>query len=438
MIRTMNTHPVSLRGAGISRVGLCRRQSGPIKSIVYPPPSSRPQSGLERRLARWFLLVLVWGTAATALGGPTLMGRPLAALVWIAQAVLAALALVFSTRGKIVFPILVWLPWLIWILLRCDFAEFYCVQRTAMLWVGPLVGISASAVIRDQNELSWLLRSLRVIVVLSLAIYVLSVLHVLPTGMVFSGCSLMTLCLAASLLAPYVLAGNRRDTFLWLSCLAMCTREAWRITIGTCIMTLALTPTRQPLQKRLLAVIVTGMLGIAVLSVPQVKDKMLDYSGHDSLRELARNPGDTYSSGRFFMWELYLREAWKQPLLGHGGNASQQFGVNLAGWAHPHCDYIRVFFEYGAIGIVLLGIPSFYTLVFTYRRTRAASSAVLRDAWAVSCGGFISMGLLAITDNVMLYIAYFGCLLFGLVGAACGASAIEPALRRPGVRLYGH
>ena len=50
------------------------------------------------------------------------------------------------------------------------------------------------------------------------------------------------------------------------------------------------------------------------------------------------------------MWRLYIEEALKQPLLGHGGNTSTWFGHEIAGWDHPHCDYIRIFFEYGAVG----------------------------------------------------------------------------------------
>jgi len=401
---------------------------------MCPPPSGRPQSNLERRLAVWFLMALVWGTAAITVEGRvlTLAGKPLTAFVWMAQAALAGLALAFSTRKKITFPIAVWLPWLFWIVIRCNFTDFVCVQRTAMLWAGPIAGMGASVVISNPDELSWLIRSLRVIVVICLTIYAMTILHVLPLGVRFSGCSLMTLCLAASLLAPYVLAGNRRDTILWLSCLAMCTLEAFRITIGTCILTLPLTPSRQSPKKRLMAVIVVGFLGIAVLSVPQVRDKMLSYSGHDSLRELVRSPGDTYSSGRFAMWRLYMSEAWERPLLGHGGSTAYAFGMEIAGWDHPHSDYIRVFFEYGIIGLILLGIPFLYTLLLAYRQIRVTQSAILRDAWTVSCGGFISMALLAVTDNVILYIAFFGCLLFGLFGGACGASTGENRVRPEG------
>ena len=129
-------------------------------------------------------------------------------------------------------------------------------------------------------------------------------------------------------------------------------------------MTLPLTPARVSLNKRLAALLCMGVLGLAVFAVPQVRQKMLRNSGHDKLRELAWNPGDTYSSGRFFMWELYLQEAWNRPLIGHGGSSSYTFGMKANEWDHPHNELIRVFFDYGVVGLVLLGIPFLYTFRF--------------------------------------------------------------------------
>jgi O-antigen ligase len=388
---------------------------------------------LERRLAVWFLLTLVWGTAATAFGFPALplVGKQFAGIVWVAQATLGALALAFSTRRKITFPFIVWLPWLMWVILRCDFSYSISVQRTAMLWGAPLVGLCASAVIASEQELAWMLRSMRVIVLLILVLFSVTSLHFLPPGVGFFGSSYITLCLMAAVLAPHVMTGQRRDTVLWLCCVGMCAWSAFRGTIGTCIMTLPLTPARISLNKRLAALLCMGALGLAVFAVPQVRQKMLRNSGHDKLRELAWSPGDTYSSGRFFMWELYLQEAWNRPLIGHGGSSSYTFGMKANEWDHPHNELIRVFFDYGVVGLVLLGIPFLYTFRFALRWTRHAPSAFLRDAWASACGGFIAMAQLGLTDNVILYLSFFGCLLFGLIGGACGASARDDDLRPP-------
>jgi len=408
-----------------------RLRSSRIGSVFYPPLAGYPGSYPERLLVACFLMSLTWGTAATALGGTKLAfaGKQFAGYVWVIQGTLAGLSLALCTRRRAAFPLVVWLPWLIWIIVRCDFDDFYCVQRTIMLWAGPLAALSMSAIVVNEQQLSWLLRSLRVIVVISLVIYIMSLAHALPSGIWFSGSSLMTACLAASALAPNVLLGRRKDILLWLGCLAMCCLSVFRAVIVTCALTLPLTPSPQPMQRRLIAVFMGIVLVLAAFSLPATRQKMLMNSGQDSLRGLAAHPGDVYSSGRFSMWRLYMDEALKQPLLGHGGNASYYFGVDLAGWEHPHSDYIRVFFDYGLIGVMLLGLPVLHTLVDTYRRVRLAGSVVTRDAWTVSCGGFISMCLLAITDNVLLYVAFFGCLLFGILGAAYGVSAAQSGIR---------
>ena len=85
-----------------------------------------------------------------------------------------------------------------------------------------LVGLCASAVIASEQELAWLLRSIRVIVLLILVLFSVTSLHFLPPGVGFFGSSYITLCLMAAVLAPHVMTGQRRDTVLWLCCVGMC------------------------------------------------------------------------------------------------------------------------------------------------------------------------------------------------------------------------
>ena len=405
-----------------------KRSNNERRSFSFFPPSAEgPPPSTEGRLGSAVLMALSWGTAASAIGGSRLAfaGREFTGYLWVVQATIGGLALAFCRGRRSSFPFSVWLPWLIWITLLCDFGDVACVQRTLMLWAGPIVAASTSVVVRGERQLIWLLQSLRAIVLTTLAFMSMAKLGLFPPGIWFNGSSLMAICLAASALVPGVLRRNAADTALWLCCLGLCGLRAFRATIVTCALTLPLTPLRLSFAKRSLTIMCFVVCVCAVLALPNVRGKMLKNTGYDSLLDLMRNPQDLYSSGRFYMWGEYVREARKRPLLGHGGNASYWFGMNLAEWAHPHCEYIRVLFDYGIVGLALLGVAIINTLITAYRGVRNASSLVVRDGWVVTFGGFVSLALLGITDNVILYIVFFGCLLFGVLGATHSVHALH-------------
>ena len=385
------------------------------------------ESASETVVFAAFMISLTWGTALTCISSSRLVfaGKMFSGYMWVIQTVLGALSIMICKRGKMTFPFYVWLPWLMWITVRCDFGDFGSVQRTAMLWAVPIVGAATSMVIVRKEHLEWLLKSIVIIVLFSAAVFLIYELHLLPKG-VWTGtaASTMTLCLAASYFAPYVFEGRLKYVLLWSFCAAICIFSTGRTATAVCLLTLPLSPARVPLLRRLLLAYTVVFLGLLAFSIPATRVKF-SYSGEVSLVEVLKDPSLLNTTGRLYMWELLWEEAWKNPVFGAGGNAHGHFGEQAYGTDNPHNDYIRVFFDYGLLGLLLLGVPMVYTLAYTYLAIRVTNCRLLRDAYIVCCGGFISMCLLAITDNVILYIAYFGCLLFGILGAAHGVSAAE-------------
>lgn len=408
----------------------------PAAVSVWPRSAGLGRSGPKIVVFRGFMMSLAWGTMLTCLWGPALVfgGKALCGYVWVVQGLFAALALVVCRRGRITFPVLAWVPWLIWITIRCDFADFSTVQRTFMLWAAPIVGITASAVIVRREDLEWLIRSFYVLVPAFALLYLACALGWLPPGVIVgNSASLMVLCLAGSYCAPYVYKGRWRQILMWLCCVAVCAVDLGRMATATCILTVPLSPARTGVTRRVLLACVTGLAALLAFSLPRMQEKMSTGGGTNTI-QIVGTGVDVYDSGRSDVWEAFWEEAWKSkttPFFGAGGNASEYFCAEIApGWEHPHSDYIRVFFDYGLVGLLLLAAPMGYTLIYTYRATRAASDRLLRDAWTVSCGGLISTCLLAITDNVILYVAFFGCLLFGILGGAHGVAAAQEQLTR--------
>jgi len=149
--------------------------------------------------------------------------------------------------------------------------------------------------------------------------------------------------------------------------------------------------------------------------------------GHGTIWDIASfDPGELHTSGRLTAWPLYIQgieDVW----FGQGSTASVEFGNATFGtgkWSHPHNEYIRIVFDYGIVGTVLFAIP---VLLLLYTCHKRAFSGLPDTLWLyrVSAGGIVVMLLLGITGNVLMYVAWFGNMLFATIGVAYGRSSIR-------------
>ncbi len=176
--------------------------------------------------------------------------------------------------------------------------------------------------------------------------------------------------------------------------------------------------TRHPLRKVGAAVIV-GLVGFAIYCTPTFQERFfLDDSGGTS--QIAT--GDFDSAGRFEAWPRIWEEALKRPWFGHGVGSAQEF-VPLV-WenaAHPCNDYLRVAFEFGAVGLTL-----FFSILcwqmFDLGRCARCSDGVLQQVFAGAWLGLAAFLIVASTDNPIVYNLWYMDPVFALVGAAYGVA----------------
>ncbi len=203
-----------------------------------------------------------------------------------------------------------------------------------------------------------------------------------------------------------------------------CTLSLSRTSIAVCLLLalgLALRPEQRGTVRRIaVSAAVVAVLGIlAVTQFPPLRDRFL----HNDNERIAGLPIGT--SGRLNIWRVVWDSIEQSPIYGHGvgtamGLVSDTFGPAYI--AHPHNDYLRLWHDFGILGLLLWLSAACILGVGAFRRWRAADNA--GDQAIHLAAGLGVIGLLASigTGNELVHI--FVALPLGVViGTSLGRAA---------------
>ena len=124
------------------------------------------------------------------------------------------------------------------------------------------------------------------------------------------------------------------------------------------------------------------------------------------------------NSGRGYIWLAILPQIQEKPWVGHGFNTASEFVLQMTGYsAHPHNDWLRIAYELGLPTVALYLLTIITQVLHCLKRARLAvgDTRLLLYSCASS---FVVMACYMMTDNVILYAAFFGNLQFALMGYA--------------------
>ena len=383
------------------------------------------ESVFQRFLALAFVVSILYGTAMASMRGITIGGRELRGWAWVLQGFLAVLVILIFDRKQNPFPIGIWVPWLLWIFIRCDWNYLVSVQRTLIVATCIPVAAAASRIVTNKDDLAWFLKSFVPVTLIICVVMMLDMFGTLPLGLKYQGAgSSMTLCLMALYYAVYVYKINCKSILLLLVCVLSNALYGLRTATAVSILSIVLVPMLLNKKKLITLFLIVSLLFLLTFSLPAIKQKMSEHE-QQGIPYIIRNIDELNTTGRKELWTTLLEGAQKHPFFGGGGSSSAVYISDYAmsgHGGHPHNEYIRVYFDYGIIGVLFLGIPVIYTIVVSWRSIRNSRSAPERDGWVISCGGMISMLIISLTDNVLLYTAFFGNLLFFIIGASFAVS----------------
>lgn len=375
---------------------------------------------------------IVWivaiATLVADMTGETIFGFNVSGFAWFIPLVFA-LYVLFTTQGTPRLPYRIWMPWFgltIGYLLFTS-AE-HALQRTVMLVTPMVVGMAVSKSAIRELELSHIESLLdKFSIAFFVAMLVNSGLGL--TGVLPGVTALAPEATTAALFATYFAAEyalrSKRAAIKWLLFAFIPVIAVTRAAIVATGLTLPFTFAPLPLWKRISLLIGVAALGLLVFNTERVQNKMF-YSGEGTVYDLSLDNPDFRTSGRTFVLEAMQKEIKDSPWFGHGANASEQFVSDLTNedLVHPHNDWLRLAFDYGYVGtFIFLGCVVFQALHALRAGYRAAGSA--RLFLLVGAGAFIPFALFMVTDNIILYAAFFGNLHFTMLGAGYAVAANE-------------
>ena len=169
-------------------------------------------------------------------------------------------------------------------------------------------------------------------------------------------------------------------------------------------------------------IILGAIAVVAILSVPALHKRFL--SAGD--RGLSVGGTSISTQGRAQIWAAVFKDAQQSPWIGHGPGSSSLYVAKVTSGVvkEPHNDYLRLFHDYGIVG-VFLWLWLIYSLFKTIRKGyRIAERRNLLGAQRCIVSGLgviVTVLICMLTDNILVY-AQPMLLVAILLGAAVGYS----------------
>ncbi|MDO3720315.1 hypothetical protein QVZ43_01205 [Marinobacter sp. chi1] len=386
-----------------------------------------PEQHLRRRMP-----FIMWALAVGLLVNfvpiflPFLSGLPLSFLGWVLPLVGCGLYLLMKS-GRVSFPLLIWLPWAAWVLAYLLLAEAAnAFQRSIMLLTPLVVGTAFSCIRVDVVFLEQCRRWMMIFVL----VYLLA--SVIAKGSGASG--VITAALLASWLAAgYGMFNLRRDMALWGLLALVPVISVTRMGILAVGATLPATLSPLALHKRIAVVVLVVIGGLAAFQLESVQEKMF-FSGQGTLKQAFQSgiamlsgnadavTGDFRTNARLGMTLTLKAQVQEAYWFGHGANAVEEITrTYFDGLTHPHNDWLRLQHDYGTLGMLIFAFTLVVQALSAWRVARTLHGEAARFMYAAA-SAFIPMAMFMFTDNVIMYVAWFGNLHFAMLGLGYAAA----------------
>ncbi len=386
---------------------------------------------MQRRSLHYLYVLAVPLTATIGcVSGIELSGIRHTGFIWPLMMVVGAL-LLLARRERSAFPWIVWLPWYAMMTFSFAWSELTLrpnLQDCLQLLTPPMVGLIAGCVRYDQQMLQRFFRTCvfcSIIVVASFVLFRYGLGNVSQQGLesavedegiAFGARSAaMTLCIFACVFV----ARARQNGFLgivgWLACLSVCVLSGSRTASAATLILWCVVPRYDRFVGRVLGVAIMLLAAIVAFATPAIQERF--FAGRSgSLSDVSFDVQTT--QGRSYAWPLIWEEAKKRPIIGHGVGSSKLFVPRV--WPDidkPHNDYLRVVFEVGYPGLALFVLALLWQLVDLWKTCRADTQHANWPATAAFCG-FVTLSIIAVTDNPIIYGVWYMNPLFALLGIA--------------------
>jgi O-antigen ligase len=373
------------------------------------------------------LSIIVWIVFITTFfactfGGAGFLSYSVGGYAWILCFAFAVMVIP-ANFDRVSFPLSVWMPWVLFVILSGYMSDSANLQRSTMLLCPIVVGMAASTAKIDEEQL---LNFGILIRVFSIALLFLATFltGLLLTGELPGSTGLAPQAITATLLASYFVSGysfgRGRDLLWWGAVVMLPVLALTRMAIFVSGLSLPFTFSPLKFRLRIILSVIVALLGLALFYTPRVQEKMF-MKGEGTLEDIG-DEKNLATSGRRHMAEVLLLEIAQKPWWGHGANASEELILKLSNGqlTHPHNDWLRFLYDYGIVGAALFLLTTINQVRHLIKKAWI-SEGEIRTFFFAAASSFLPFVLMMFTDNVVLYAAFYGNLQFTIIGLAYAA-----------------
>ncbi len=387
-------------------------------------PNEVNESNPFRGMNGFMILIIATAMIPWIFGAYVIFGFKVTGWAWVIPAVAAGLICLRSI-GRIAFPVGLWLPWigilcLYWLLGRHNPNALQSLLQTlSPLAVGCAASIFRLESLQLETIVRWITRLAWIAWILLLVRVPIILTGVLP-GHSFMAAEMIGILLLGACYAAFYACGSGRHLYYYLAMLAITAISLTRGPIVAMLSCLPLTPAPFKIRKRVILCVGLVVWTLILFNTDRMQQRMFS-SGSGTVKDLYwRNPNFA-KTGRSVMWDILWDGVEREPWLGNGWNFHR---ITLLLWGiptyHPHNDWLKLLYDMGFLGAGLYLITMVLQMSYLARIARQATGAHQMLAYGAATA-FVPYALIMLTDNVILYVQFFGNLHFALIGIIYGA-----------------
>jgi len=394
----------------------------PAKSIALEKFSDEPEPK-KSRMGLFMILIITMAMFPWVFGDYEIFGFKITGWTWVIPAVISGL-ICLKNISRIVFPLGFWLPWVGILCLYWFFGrENSDALQSLMQMLSPLAVGCAASIFRPDNVrldaiIRWITRLSWVVWILLFIRMPMILAGILP-GHGFMAAEMMGILLLGACYASFYACGSARHLLYYLAVLAIPVISVTRGPIVAMLSCLPLTPAPFKMHKRVLLGAFILFCALMLFNAERVQ-KVMFFSGSGGLTDLYWSNPNLQTSGRSFMFDILWLGIEEHPLLGNGFNAHRSSLLDFGLLTYlPHNDWLKLWYDIGLLGAGLYFVTLLVQMVLLVRIAKASSGPLRLLAYGAATA-FVPYALIMLTDNVILYVQFFGNIHFALIGLVYG------------------
>jgi len=347
-----------------------------------------------------------------------------------------AVFLILARINKVKFPYFLWLPWIFVVFGYYFNSDFPALHRSIQMLCPIVIGMAVSTyryqedhINRFVHLLKYLLVGLVVIIIFRLGVPFTGVLP----GVTGLAAESITAILFCTFYATRYSLGSKNDLKWWWFMASIPIVAVTRTAIVVAGLTLPFTWGPMKLSKRILLIIIIIILGFILFHTPRIQKKTF-MSGEGEMSDVMSK--DFADNARFYMWKHFDEQIKRNPLFGYGAGAGERFVRQITNGAsgYPHNDWRLTLYDYGIFGTVIYVFCISLAVMHAYKKSKQ-SIGESRLLFLTGAASFIPFMMLMYSDNIMVYVSFFGNLQFTILGLAYASRSQAESPERKKIKI---